>query len=79
MNVPFMHSSAIGMQPNPAFVDEVLAAAGAKDAKILVLCLAGKRSAIACASLARSGFSNLADVDGGYSAWARDESLPVAK
>lgn len=79
VNVPFMHSSAAGMQPNPAFVDEVLAAAGAKDAKILVSCQSGGRSAMACATLAQCGFSTLADVDGGYSAWARDESLPVAK
>lgn len=80
INVPVMNASAAGMTPNPSFLDDILSAVGgSKDVKILISCQSGKRSKMACAKLAEDGFSVLGDVDGGYSAWAQDESLPVAK
>jgi rhodanese-related sulfurtransferase len=80
VNVPFLTAGPAGMIPNPTFPADVAAAVaadGGKDAKLVVSCATGKRSALACAALEADGFSSLADVEGGYSAWARDESLPV--
>lgn len=81
-NLPFMNAGPDGMTPNTSFVDDVLSAAGgSRDAKLLISCQSGKRSAMACAKLAERGFSSLGDVEGGYSAWATaaDGSLPVSK
>lgn len=60
-------------------MDQVATAVGSKDTKLLVSCASGKRSAMACAALEKEGYETLKDVDGGYSAWARDETLPVER
>lgn len=80
MNVPYLNASASGMTPNPEFLSCIAAIAdplGGKDAKLIISCQSGKRSAAAAAALEKDGYTNLADVEGGYSAWASDESLPV--
>lgn len=82
VNVPFMNAGAAGMAPNPNFVAGIGAVAephGGKEAKLIISCASGKRSAMACAVLEAEGFKSLADVDGGYSAWARNESLSVER
>lgn len=82
VNIPFLNATSSGMAPNPDFLDSIVSVAGplgGKEAKLLISCASGKRSAAACAALENEGFTNLADVDGGYSAWAKDEALPVER
>lgn len=85
-HVPLMEAGAAGMQPNPAFLDQV-AQRFAKDAKLVVGCEAGGRSARAAAALEAAGFTNLVDQRAGFGGargpagitekgW-RDEGLPV--
>jgi len=43
-----------------------------KEAEIVVYCRSGKRSERACQFLTQSGFKNVANLEGGILAWARD-------
>ncbi len=52
----------------PARVNEL----ANKDSEIVVYCRSGKRSERACQLLAASGYKNVANLDGGILAWARD-------
>lgn len=82
VNVPFMNASAAGMAPNPDFLSSIASVAeplGGKAAKLIISCQSGKRSALAAAALEKDGYTALADVEGGYAAWAKDESLPVER
>jgi rhodanese-related sulfurtransferase len=82
VNVPFLNAGLLGMSNNPKFVDDMVALAaplGGKDTKLIISCQSGKRSAAACAALEAEGFTNLADIEGGYAAWASDNALPVEK
>ena len=54
-----------GMTPNPQFVP-VVEANFPKDAKIIVACAAGRRSAAAVSQLEAVGYSNLADSRAGF-------------
>lgn len=86
--VPIAEASPVGMQPNPQFVEQV-ASLFAKDAKIIVGCQAGGRSARAAAMLEQSGFTNIVDQRAGFGGargptgavvepgW-KDAGLPVA-
>ncbi len=65
VNVPFMLSGGGRMVPNPEFAT-VMHAAFASDAKLLVACQAGARSAKAVAALAAEGFSSLVDLRPGF-------------
>lgn len=64
-NVPIAHASPGGMQPNGDFV-AVMSAAFPKDAKLVVGCLMGGRSARACAALEAAGFTALVDQRAGF-------------
>lgn len=64
-NVPIAHFGAGGMTPNPDFV-AVVQAHFATDARIVVGCKMGGRSARACEVLAAAGFTALKNVDGGF-------------
>jgi rhodanese-related sulfurtransferase len=86
VHIPFAEMGPGGMQPNPNFVSQV-AAKYAKDARLVVGCEAGGRSARACAALEQLGFSDLIDQRAGFGGarsptgaiekgW-RDEGLPV--
>jgi len=57
---------------------DTLASALPKDAPIAVHCQGGTRSAIAASLLARKGFTNVANVRGGFDAWAA-AGLPVER
>ena len=50
----------------------------AKDAKIFLMCLSGKRSAAAATVLRGAGYTAVANIDGGIKAWLA-ASLPVAR
>ena len=61
----------------PSRVDEL---SDQKDAEVVVMCRAGGRSAKAVEFLTANGFSNVHNLKGGMTAWAKeiDPSLPVA-
>lgn len=66
INIPILHfAPGVGMTPNPDFA-AVVEANIPKDAKLLVGCKAGGRSAQACAILGQMGYSNAANVRGGF-------------
>ena len=64
-NLPILHFTGAGMQPNEQFL-AVAEAVLPKDRLLFVGCKAGGRSAQACGILAQSGFSLLVNVAGGY-------------
>lgn len=64
-NVPFMHSSPQGMQPNPDFV-RVMEKNFPKDAKLLLGCMSGNRSMRAMATLQQAGFTDMVDQRAGW-------------
>ncbi len=64
-NVPFLLSGPSGMAPNPEFV-EVMKKLHAPEAKLVLGCKAGGRSAKAVAALVAAGFTNLVDQRAGW-------------
>lgn len=46
------------------------------DARIIVYCSSGKRSALAARTLQEMGFTNVTSLEGGYAAW-RDGQQPI--
>jgi rhodanese-related sulfurtransferase len=69
-NVPIAVASAGGMAPNADF-GRVIAASFPRDAKIVVGCKAGGRSAKALAALVKQGYANILDQRAGWDG-ARD-------
>jgi rhodanese-related sulfurtransferase len=69
-NIPIMHKTAAGMQPNAAFGDVVSTAFG-KDAKLVLGCRSGNRSLRAAQMLLQMGFEEVVDQRAG-TAGARD-------
>ncbi len=66
-NVPFAHfDPATGMTPNPEFT-AVVERHFAPDRKLVVGCAAGGRSQRACELLAAAGYTQLVNMDGGFS------------
>ena len=64
-NVPLLHMGAAGMTPNPDFLS-VAQKAFPRDARIVVGCKAGGRSAKAAALLEEAGFTNVVDQRNGF-------------
>jgi len=66
INIPIMHfTPGVGMSPNPDFTS-VVEATLPKDSKLVIGCKSGVRSARACEILSQMGFTNLANVRGGF-------------
>ena len=66
INIPIMHfTPGVGMSPNEEFLS-VVETTIPKDARLLVGCKTGIRSARACELLAQRGYTNLTNVRGGY-------------
>ena len=65
LNIPVMHHEAMGMVPNPDFV-RVVQSHFAPDAKLLIGCQSGARSARAAETLIAAGFTAIANVAGGF-------------
>ena len=66
INIPLLHlNPGAGMAPNEDFLN-VAEANLSKDAKLVVGCKAGGRSARACDMLAQTGYTNLTNVRGGF-------------
>ena len=88
-NVPLMNLGPSGMAPNPDFLD-VMKRAFPKDARLVVGCKAGGRSARAVAALEQAGYINVVDQRAGFDGapdpsgriaepgW-RPKGLPVSK
>jgi rhodanese-related sulfurtransferase len=64
-NIPLLHATPSGMQPNPSFL-QAASAALSKDALVVVGCKSGQRSAMACRALAQAGFTNVINLAGGF-------------
>lgn len=66
LNIPVLEFTADGRRVmNDQFVS-IVTAAIPKDAKLVVGCKTGGRSATACKLLAESGYKNLRNIDGGF-------------
>lgn len=66
LNIPLMHfTPQSGMSPNQDFA-EVVTANLPKDAKIIVGCKTGGRSARACDIMMSLGYTNVANMRGGF-------------
>lgn len=65
-NVPLNHSQGGRMAPNPMF-QAVIEANFPRDAKLVLGCKVGGRSAQAAALLEAAGFSSVVDMRGGFS------------
>jgi len=70
--IPFFKSMGPPPEVNPNFVKEVEAKFPSKDCPLLIGCAAGGRSAKASAALVAAGFTNVADLEGGFKAWASE-------
>jgi rhodanese-related sulfurtransferase len=75
-NVPLLHMTGGRMASNPAF-QAVVEGNFAKDAKLVVGCKMGGRSAQAAALLEAAGYTNVVDMRGGF-AGERDNFGRVA-
>jgi len=64
-NVPLLHFQGGRMAPNGDF-QRVMEANFAKDAKLVIGCKSGGRSAQAAALLEAAGYTEIADMRGGY-------------
>jgi rhodanese-related sulfurtransferase len=64
-NVPLMHASPAGMQPNADFL-AVMEKTFPKDAKLLLGCMAGNRSMRAIAALQAAGYTDTVDQRAGW-------------
>jgi rhodanese-related sulfurtransferase len=64
-NIPLLHATPSGMRPNPDFLS-VVAAAFAKDAKLVLGCRTGIRSLRAAQGLLDAGFETVVDQRAGF-------------
>ena len=64
-NVPLNHMGPGGMTPNPEFL-EVMQRAFPRDARLVIGCKAGGRSARAASLLESAGYTQIADQRAGY-------------
>ncbi|KAJ1418526.1 Rhodanese-like domain [Sesbania bispinosa] len=67
-NVPYMFITEAGRVKNPDFVNQVAAICKNED-HLIVACNSGGRSSRACVDLIDSGYKNVVNMGGGYSAW----------
>ncbi|PWT90816.1 MAG: rhodanese-like domain-containing protein [Acidobacteria bacterium] len=66
INIPLLHfTPGMGMRPNEDFIS-VVESNIPKEAKVLVGCRSGPRSAQACEIMSQLGYSDVANVRGGY-------------
>ncbi|CAI8615921.1 unnamed protein product [Vicia faba] len=68
INIPYMFMTEEGRVINPDFVSQVEAICKSED-HLIVACNSGGRSSRACVDLHKSGFQNVVNMGGGYSAW----------
>ena len=76
-NVPLLFLGRGGMEPNPGFL-AAMQRAFPRDARLVVGCKAGGRSARACELLAQAGFTELVNMHGGMHGYAGPGAPPQA-
>ena len=87
INIPVAVPGAAGMVPNPDFLNVVQKVLPDKDQPVFCGCQVGMRSQMAAEAMARAGYSNLVNVQGGFGGkiengvlvvvgW-RDSNLPI--
>lgn len=64
-NIPLLHMTAAGMQPNPDFF-AVLSAVFPKDSKLVLGCRSGGRSLNAAQALIQAGYETVIDQRAGF-------------
>ena len=64
LNVPLLHATPFGMEPNPEFL-QVVEKVVPKDAKVVVGCKSGGRSLRAARLLEQAGWTQVVDLRGG--------------
>jgi rhodanese-related sulfurtransferase len=64
-NVPLLHQTEGGMTPNPDF-KTVMEAVFPKDQRLVLGCRSGKRSLKAAEVLAKAGYQQVVDMQGGF-------------
>jgi rhodanese-related sulfurtransferase len=70
INIPLLHyTPSTGMYPNQDF-PSVVEGNLSKDAKLIVGCKSGSRSAQACQMLSQMGYADVSNVRGGYGGMA---------
>ncbi|XP_042506760.1 thiosulfate sulfurtransferase 18-like [Macadamia integrifolia] len=78
VNIPYMFKTPEGnFTKNPLFVKHV-SSIFKNDCPLIVGCLSGSRSLHAATALENSGFKNVTNMGGGYSAWVKS-GYPVKK
>ncbi len=65
LNVPVMHRQALGLAPNADFLS-VMESRFPRDARLLLGCLSGQRSAAAAGVLTSAGYTDVSNVKGGF-------------
>ena len=78
LNVPIMHRQALGLAPNADFLS-VMESRFPKDAKLLLGCLSGQRSAAAAGILAAAGYTDVSNVKGGFAGQRSPAGESLAK
>ncbi|XP_074310415.1 protein HIGH ARSENIC CONTENT 1, mitochondrial [Silene latifolia] len=68
LNIPYMFKAEEGRVKNPEFLTQVLEKCK-KDDRMIVACNAGGRGRKATTDLQQQGFVDVANIEGGYSAW----------
>ncbi|KAL2937126.1 Protein HIGH ARSENIC CONTENT 1 mitochondrial [Bienertia sinuspersici] len=68
LNIPYLFVTEEGRVKNPDFIAQVLEVCK-KDDRLVVACNKGGRGAKATIDLQHEGFEDVANIDGGYSAW----------
>lgn len=79
VNVPLLFKTDGGMSPNPDFLQQVQKAFPDKSTKLIISCQLGKRATTAANKLVDDGYSNLKDIQNGFSQWVVTADLPVEK
>lgn len=65
VNIPLMHKGLLGLKPNPEFVTQVETRIP-QQTKLVIGCAVGGRSAKACDILLQQGYTQVANIDGGF-------------
>ena len=77
INIPIAVPGAAGMMPNPDFLNVVQKTLPDKEQPVFCGCQSGMRSQMAADFMARAGYSNLANVQGGFGGKVENGALVV--
>jgi rhodanese-related sulfurtransferase len=72
-NVPIMFKQGNNMEMNAGFLEAIRSSYPDKASKLVVGCASGKRSQKAIDVMKADGYTNLTNLNGGYTAWVQAE------